>query len=406
MNSLSTNQDLKQRPLQITYTSTNISHHYRYAAELDRLGVLATFVTAASRFSPRSALPNLGRRLIRRDFYQNLYLASLRYRAPERMSHALGNLATRKVDGAAYGHASHSDIFLYYRTAGQRTTKKIHAEGKPVLCVLEEVNSHVDSCHDLMKEEYERLGRGDYHSAFPDHTQRLEAYEEADCILCPSSFVKRTFLERGFQEERLLMVNFGFTFPKVKTTRERNDGVFRLLYVGQLHFRKGLRYAIESFRRLSHPNKEFVLVGPATRVTGLEGVTLPKGVRFTGILKGAALEEAYASASAFVLPTIEEGLALVQGEAMAAGLPLITTTHSGGDDLITDGKEGFIVPPCDSVALTQAFQMLADSSDLRESMSHAARARANELGGWDVAAKNLVDSLQTARDRWMKLRAQ
>jgi glycosyltransferase involved in cell wall biosynthesis len=150
---------------------------------------------------------------------------------------------------------------------------------------------------------------------------------------------------------------------------------------------------------LKHPNKEFLLVGPATKVTGLEGVSLPEGVRFAGILKGAELEAAYASSSVFVLPTIEEGLALVQGEAMAAGLPLITTTHSGGEDLITDGREGFIVPPADSDALLAALQKLADSGDLCDAMAEAARAKAKLLGGWDVAAAKLVDALGVARQQ-------
>lgn len=382
--------------MKITYTSTNIAWHYRYAREFERLGCLKAFVTGASRWSPRADLPEIGSKMMRRDFFQNLYLASLKMGATESVSSALATLSNRRIDRAALRPARDSDVFLFYRTTGLETSRVLHQEGERTLCVMEEVNSHVDCCHGLMKEEYEKLGRGPYSTLFPDHEMRLKAYEEADCILCPSTFVKSSFLERGFTEDRLLTVNFGFTFPMQRSPVRRRDDVFRLLYVGQLHFRKGLRYAVEAFRQLKHPNKELVLVGPATKVTGLEGVALPEGVRFTGILKGANLEAAYASASAFVLPTIEEGLALVQGEAMAAGLPLVTTTNSGGEDLITHGVEGFIVPPCDATALAEAFQMLADDPDLRARMGEAAHARAQELGGWDVAAQKLVDALQEA----------
>ncbi len=387
--------------MKITYTSTNIAWHYRYAREFERLGCLKAFVTGASRWSPRADLPEIGSRIVRRDFFQNLYLAALRFKAPDVLSNRLAAFSNASIDRAAFGPAEESDVFLYYRTTGYHTTCRLHAAAKPVLCVMEEVNSHVDTCHALMKQEYERLGQGVYRPAFPDHEMRLRAYDEADCILCPSSFVKRSFLQRGFGEERLLMVNFGFTFPEGSHQRKKDDGIFRLLYVGQLHFRKGLRYAMEAFRQLKHPKKEFWLVGPSTKVTGLEGMSLPEGVRFAGILKGEALENAYASASAFVLPTLEEGLALVQGEAMAAGLPLVTTTHSGGDDLIANGVEGFIVPPCDTEALVDAIQALADDRDLRERMGHAARLKARQLGGWDVAAKKLVDALQNARNARM-----
>jgi glycosyltransferase involved in cell wall biosynthesis len=100
-----------------------------------------------------------------------------------------------------------------------------------------------------------------------------------------------------------------------------------------------------------------------------------------GILKGWQLEQA--SVSAFVLPTIEEGSALVQGEAMSAGLSygLAVTTHwscpqapgctdQRGDifpdpvGIMSHGVEGFIVPPCDSDALADAFQSVVCSFTL------------------------------------------
>lgn len=386
--------------MQITYASTNRAHHYPYAAALQRAGALHSFVTGFSRWSPRAELPEVGDRLVRCDLWQNLYLASLRLRLPEVVSRLCNRASNRAIDRCAYQPASESDVFLYYRTTGYLTSQRLHAGRSQTLCVLEEVNSHVEECDRLMREEFAKLDLGDYAEAFPDHDLRLRAYEEADVILCPSSFVKRSFLSRGVPEEKLLMVNFGFNIPQNPEPHAvRQDAVFRLLYVGQLHFRKGLRYAVEAFRRLQHPRKEFIIVGPQTKASGLEGVSIPEGVRFAGVLKGADLEAAYASASAFVLPTVEEGLALVLGEAMAAGLPLITTTNSGGDDLISNGVEGFIVPPADSGALLTAFQHLADAPETCREMGAAARAKARHLGGWDVAAANLVAALTEAYER-------
>ncbi len=340
---------------------------------------------------------------MRRDVAQNLYLASLKARLPEGAAQVLNRWSNAAIDRAAYSYAKDSDSFLFYRTTGLQTTRRLHREKSKTFCVMEEVNSHVDCCHELMKQEYEKLGRGSYSERFPDHEVRLQAYEEADAIVCPSNFVKRSFLERGFPDRKLLVVNFGFTFPKSATEPRQKDGdVFRLLYVGQINFRKGLRYAFDAFAKLKHPKKEFLVVGPATAITGIENTSIPEGVRFAGILKGAELEAAYASATAFVLPTVEEGLALVQGEAMAAGLPLITTTHSGGDDIMQDGVEGFIVPPADAGALLEAFQKLADSPELSQKMGEAALVRAKQLGGWDVAARNLVDALSGAREQGLE----
>ena len=387
--------------MRITYTSPVRGHQYRYATEFKRLGVLHKHVTGASRWTRAGALLELNGSLIRRDFLQSLHLAGFKFKAPEALTNRLGQMANASIDRAAYRPARESDVLLFYRTAGCRTAARLRAERHPCVTVMEEVNSHVDRCHALMRDEYEKLGRGEYPYHFADHEMRLEAYEQCDFILCPSTFVERSFLEKGFAPQRLLKVNFGFDLtsfgnrPQFKQTAR--DDVFRLLYVGQLNFRKGIRYAVEAFRRLKHPRKEFVLVGPITKTTGLEGVSLPEGVRVTGILKGEDLAKAYASASAFVLPTIEEGMALVLGEAMASGLPVVTTTHSGGEDLISEGVEGFIVPPADEDALLQAFDKLAGDPEMTRAMGHAAREKARKLGDWSVATAKLVDELKRAK---------
>jgi len=387
--------------LRITYTSTNRLPHYQYALALQRAGALSAFVTGFSRWSPRAPLPQLGDRLIRCDFWQNLYVAALRLRLPVAICDFCNATSKQAIDRRAWGPALESDAFVYYRTTGIETARRLHQRGSPTLCVLEEVNSHVDECDRLLREEYAKLNLGGYPGTLPDRKLLVEAYSDADCILCPSTFVKKSFLSRGFSEEKLLMVNFGIELTQLSQVapRKKNTDCFSLLYVGQLNFRKGLRYAVKAFGRLRHPRKEFIVVGSPNRITGLEGMSLPDGVRLVGTLKGADLESAYAAATAFVLPTLEEGLALVQGAAMAAALPLITTTNSGGDDLITDNVEGFIVPPADEQALYEAMQKLADSPDLCRQMGEAAYAKARLLGGWDEAVERLVQVLAGAYAR-------
>jgi glycosyltransferase involved in cell wall biosynthesis len=86
---------------------------------------------------------------------------------------------------------------------------------------------------------------------------------------------------------------------------------------------------------------------------------------------------------ALVLPSVEEGLALVQGQAMACGCPVIATVATGAEDLFTDGVQGFIVPDRDVAALADRMQQLADDPALQRSMSAAALERVKRLGGWD-----------------------
>ena len=83
-----------------------------------------------------------------------------------------------------------------------------------------------------------------------------------------------------------------------------------------------------------------------------------------------------------VLPSVEEGLALVQAQAMACGCVVLASEHTGARDLFTDGNEGYIVPIRDLDALLKRLQGLADDPGLRNEMSQRAIARVRYLGGW------------------------
>lgn len=382
--------------MKITYVATNRAHHYPYAEGLCRLNALKTFVSGFTRLSPRSHSPTLKDQLKRCDLWQTIYLLSLRLRFPNGVADIFNRASNAALDKASYSSARESDVFLYYRTTGVQTARRLKAENRNVVCILEEVNSHVEVCHELMKAEYESLDIGSYQERFPDADMRLQAYEEADYILCPSEWVKQSFVKKGFPENKILKNPYGMALSESSSRpQEKERGAFRILFVGQVHFRKGLRYLIEAFRLIKHPNKSLVIVGPQTAVTGLEKTSLPVGVTFTGILKGKELSDAYETANVFCLPSIEEGLALVMGEALSYGLSIVATSHTGAEDLFTDQIEGFIVPPCDIAALADRLQQLADDPDLRERLSTAALVRAQSLGGWDSSVASLLSTLKS-----------
>ncbi len=381
--------------MKVTYTSPNRSHHYPYAEQLHQLGHLHAFVSGFSRLSPRAPLPAVGDRMKRHDVLQTLMLLSNRLRAPMPVTEWLMARSDRRLDAASYPWAAESDVFLFYRTEGFHTTQRLHREGAGTRCVMEEVNSHVTYANAILRDEYEKLGLSSPYRMDYDYDLRLRTYASADFILTPSEFVKRSFLEQGVPEEKLLKVNFGFRTFESKTDRQVEvDTTFRVLYVGQINYRKGLRYALRAFAKLKHPNKEFVIVGPETKITGLEKTTVPDHVTFTGVLKGDELMREYQRATIFVLPSLEEGLSLVQGEALSFGLPLLITTNTGGDDLITDGTEGFIVPPADDEALHEKMQEMADRPDLVAGMAHRAKLATDRLGSWEKAGENLARELQ------------
>jgi starch synthase len=377
----------------VTYAAPNRSSHYIYAAALARAGCLHRFVCGFSRFSPRAALPEIGDKMLRADHLQNIYLASLKLRLPTMISDELGYLSKMWIDLLSERPARASDIFLFYSGAGLHTS--MHLQSTGTLRVVEAVNSHVLVQERIMREEHQRLGLPFQRFHPREVTRRVKEYEMAEAILCPSSFVRDSFESEGIPRDRLFVVPYGASFHQVAPPSRQDTATFRVLYVGQISVRKGLRYLFEAFDRLRHPNKELLIVGPHTNQTGIEGITPPDRTRFLGVLKGDELAQVYRTANVFVLPTVEEGLAHVLGEALSFGLPIITTVNSGGEDLFQNGREGFLVPIRSPEAIAEKLQLLADDTTERERMSVAAQSRAKNLGGWETSGRMLVEALTT-----------
>jgi glycosyltransferase involved in cell wall biosynthesis len=96
------------------------------------------------------------------------------------------------------------------------------------------------------------------------------------------------------------------------------------------------------------------------------------------------LPQHYSTADVLVLPSIEEGLAMVMAEALACGCPVIATCNTGAEDLFEDREEGFIVTIRSVEALTEAMETVAQSRERGQVMRIRSRARVEAIGGWDA----------------------
>jgi len=376
----------------VTYVAPNRAHHYPYALALARAGHLQRFVCGVSRFSPWAPLPELGDKLLRRDEVQNFYLASQRLPLPAAVREELTYLSKIWLDWGSTKDALRSDLFFFYSGAGLSTLKTL--KSTRVVGVLEAVNSHVLVQQEILREEHERLKLPMHGFHRREVARRVEEGERADAIICLSTFARQSFLDLGFAPDRVKVVPFGVAAPAFRPQVERPPGTFRVLAVGQINIRKGLRYLIEAFKAFRHPKKELWLVGPKTEQTGIEDVTLPEEIQFLGVLKGEALDRAYRSCHVLVLPTIEDGFGLVIGEALAHGLPVIATVNSGAPDLFPDGSVGYLVPIRSPEAIADKLQLLADQPELMAGLSARAVARDKGLPSWEATERKLIETLQ------------
>ncbi|MBI1318976.1 MAG: glycosyltransferase [Candidatus Hydrogenedens sp.] len=209
-------------------------------------------------------------------------------------------------------------------------------------------------------------------------------YAAADAIAVPTRFAAETFTRRGIDPARLIVNPYGVDLDRFQAVAPRRGGeVLRIVFVGRVGPPKGVPWLLRAFARLG-PKTELHLIGPIE--PGMDrlfaGEPMARVV-VRGPLPGAQLAEEYAAADLFCLPSLHEGLALVILQAMAAGLPVVTTPESGAGDVFTDGVEGRLVPAQDVDRLAEALAALAADAELRRAMGEAARGRVAHGFTWD-----------------------
>jgi glycosyltransferase involved in cell wall biosynthesis len=152
----------------------------------------------------------------------------------------------------------------------------------------------------------------------------------------------------------------------------------RVLYVGSLGQRKGLSYLFEA-AQLCGRSIELSLIGikPAEPCAALDRALAAH--RWTPSLPHAEVLAQMRRSDVLVFPSLFEGFGLVILEAMAQGVPVITTPHTAGPDIIADGVDGFIVPIRDPAAIAQRLVQLYDDRDHLATMGAAARAKAAQF---------------------------
>lgn len=207
--------------------------------------------------------------------------------------------------------------------------------------------------------------------------RRIEQeYELCDRIVVPSTLAQRSIAEFGLGDKTVVVtpgVDTDFFSPR-PTPRE--DSLFRVCFVGRVELAKGAGYLLQAWKRLALKDAELLLVGEVKpEMNSLVRKHADASVRMIGYAVPPRLADLYRNSDVFVFPSVNEGLAQVLFEAMASGLPIVASDYSGADDLITDGKEGFIVPVRDVDRLADAISWCYEHREELRAMGRAARAK-------------------------------
>jgi glycosyltransferase involved in cell wall biosynthesis len=258
---------------------------------------------------------------------------------------------------------------------------------------VERGSSHIVYQNNILIEEYAKYGLN-FPGINPNIIEKeLQEYEEADYIAIPSLFVKKTFLEQNIPEKKLLQVPYGVHINEFPLMPKR-DKTFRVIYAGALSIRKGIGYLLQAFSELNLLNSQLLLVG------GIEDNIKPILKKYQGIFQWVGhvpqkeLSKYYSMGSVFVIMSLEEGLAMVQPQAMAAGLPVICTTNTGGEDLLREGMDGFVIPIRDVEALKEKLLYLYENPDACRAMGESAHERIKHGYSWDDYGTRIIKNYE------------
>jgi len=217
-----------------------------------------------------------------------------------------------------------------------------------------------------------------------------EVWRMADMVLAPSPFVRDGMIELGARPESIGLVPYGLPEHWFGPT-DAQPVPGRVLFVGGVGLRKGNHYLAEACRILAARGvkADVRVIGPydAKQIAS----PLFKGPTYVGQVPRSQVREEFLRADVFAFPTIAEGFALAHLEAMACGVPVVTTPNCG--PAVRDGLDGFVIPTRDARTLADRLQELISDRGLRARMSESARERAAEYS-WAHYRRRLLDALE------------
>lgn len=237
-------------------------------------------------------------------------------------------------------------------------------------------------------------------SGTKDSAQKLARKDRelsaADLVLVASSFTRQT-LEKAKVNCPVELVIYGAPKSSAEApAAPTRAGKLRVLFVGGLGQRKGLSYLLRAVEMLGDA-VELTLLGRKTSEECAPLNLATQKHRWVPSLPHAEVLREMGQHDVLLFPSLFEGFGLVILEAMAQGVPVITTPHTAGPDVIRDGVDGFLVPIRSPEAIAQRLDQLAANRGLLADMKRAAWERARQFT-WESYRANLAAAVrQTMR---------
>ena len=342
--------------MRIAILSSGRFHLCDLARELDSLGHTVRFYSYVPRFRTRKfGLPDQCNCCLLPYVAPTLLIKSLSL--AEKFREARDHLLLRSIDHLTARLITPCDLFIGISGLSIVSAKAARRKyGAQVW--IERGSRHIMS----QKEILEGIaGVSKNVSLVPDYYARRElaGYELADTIVVPSKHAKESFIERGFPGSMLFRNPYGVDLRMFPPTPVPDNDFSTILYVGVWSLQKGCDILLKAWQKLE--SVRLIHVGT---IADMPLPDLP-GFEHYDAVPQWQLKDFHARAHVFVLASREEGLALVQAQALACGLPVVCTDRTGGEDLrefLDDPSLVTVVPHDDPEALADALGVALDKA--------------------------------------------
>ena len=373
-------------------------HAFAMAEQFEKHGVLLKFLTTFScqrnslfqKFVKRidkEAIPKM-------KFETNLLLAICIKLLPS-YAFYLNNIFDKWV-ACRLRFVGDFDIFIGWSGMSLHSIRLAKKLGKTT--ILERGSSHIVFQNNILKNEYAK-----FNISFSINKKiikkELQEYQEADYISIPSNFVKNSFIEMGIPECKLLLNPYGVNLENfgndhgIKTGNEK----LKLLYLGAMSFRKGLPYLFDALKllKIHKIDYEMHFIGIISEdFKTFCDINKDIDWKFHGHIPQHQLKSKMLSFDLAIHPSLEEGLSMVIAQLLASGIPVIATTNTGGEELIKDGYNGFIIPIKNSNAITEKIKEINNNRSLLNNLKLNSRESIKNRFTWDAYGKRWRETLE------------
>ena len=270
-------------------------------------------------------------------------------------------------------------------------------------CFYELPIAYFETSQRLLKEESERLP--EWHPTLvgiddsPEKLQRKRLeINRSDVVICPSRFVLDTLPQNIRDTKTCIVSEFGTPLGIEQQQRRSKPGdknsPLRVLFAGSMSQRKGLADLFQAMKLIHRTDVELVVMGSPVAPMNFYRSQLQQ-FTYEAPRPHEEVLQLMRSCDLFVLPSLVEGRALVQQEAMSCGLPLLVTDNAGGADLVEPGKTGFVVPIRSPESLAERIEWFADNREVTFEMGQLAILKVQQFT-WERYVERILEIILPA----------